>query len=317
MFQSKRILSSAFLAIILVGGGFVLSRGETPSKKSAGEVKKANYAISEIDTDGDGLKDWEERLWRTDINNKDTDGDGTSDGDEVVRERDPLVLGPDDSLKSTAISANSVVKNAVDNEDLNFSESFSRFVFSSYVNSKINNSAPFADTGSLDALVSAKLPPAKVYLMTDLSVSSSESADSFKSYANMFAEVLLANANSGAGSELAVLATAFSNDDRKELEKLDPIIKNLGATLSSLLDVGVPESVAGKHLAFINALSSTKYDIELMKTAYDDPMVAFLAINGYRGDSEKTAKALEDIKQAVKEKGVVFGEAEAGYKIFK
>ncbi len=37
----------------------------------------------EKDTDGDGLKDWEEGLWGTDINNPDSDGDGSSDYDEI------------------------------------------------------------------------------------------------------------------------------------------------------------------------------------------------------------------------------------------
>ena len=84
MFQSKRIISSALLAIILVGVAFVLSRSDTPRIKNTGEAKKANFAIGDIDTDSDGLKDWEERLWRTDANNKDTDNDGASDGEEVL-----------------------------------------------------------------------------------------------------------------------------------------------------------------------------------------------------------------------------------------
>ena len=103
MFQSKRILSSVLLAIILVGGAWVLSRGETLKIDNIGEAKKANYAIGDIDTDNDGLKDWEERLWKTSINNPDTDGDGTNDGAEVVLERSPLVAGPDDSLKNIAL----------------------------------------------------------------------------------------------------------------------------------------------------------------------------------------------------------------------
>ena len=48
---------------------------------------------SGTDTDQDGLKDWEEVLWKTDPNNPDTDGDGVNDGDEVVQGRSPVGQG--------------------------------------------------------------------------------------------------------------------------------------------------------------------------------------------------------------------------------
>lgn len=42
------------------------------------------YDLSAIDTDGDGLSDWDEiSVYKTDPYNPDTDGDGLSDGDEV------------------------------------------------------------------------------------------------------------------------------------------------------------------------------------------------------------------------------------------
>ena len=45
------------------------------------------------DTDGDGLKDWQESLYKTNPEIRDTDLDGVSDFDEVQQNRDPLVFG--------------------------------------------------------------------------------------------------------------------------------------------------------------------------------------------------------------------------------
>jgi Malectin domain/Bacterial TSP3 repeat len=43
------------------------------------------YNLEQVDTDGDGLNDWEEiDFYKTDPNKADTDGDGLSDGDEVA-----------------------------------------------------------------------------------------------------------------------------------------------------------------------------------------------------------------------------------------
>jgi len=50
-----------------------------------------------IDSDNDGLKDWQENLYRTDANNPDTDGDGYLDGEEIDSGHNPLVKSPGDT----------------------------------------------------------------------------------------------------------------------------------------------------------------------------------------------------------------------------
>src|SRR3989338_5123125 len=92
-----------FVAIILVIGfiGFVLLRAErieTVQNTLSQETRSKATEILNRDRDGDGLKDWEEELWKTDMEKADTDGDGTTDGDEILTERDPLTPGPNDKL---------------------------------------------------------------------------------------------------------------------------------------------------------------------------------------------------------------------------
>jgi hypothetical protein len=48
---------------------------------------------TEIDTDKDGLPDYIENIYGTDLNNPDTDGDGYKDGEEVENGYNPLVPG--------------------------------------------------------------------------------------------------------------------------------------------------------------------------------------------------------------------------------
>jgi len=49
-----------------------------------------------IDTDNDGLKDWEEELYKTDPLNPDTDNDGYLDGEEINSGHNPLIKSPGD-----------------------------------------------------------------------------------------------------------------------------------------------------------------------------------------------------------------------------
>lgn len=85
------------IVIIAIIGGLILllnSKKEKEVKSSVSESSEENYK----DSDNDGLEDWQEELYRTDIFNPDTDGDGYLDGQEVDSGRNPLVMAPGDEL---------------------------------------------------------------------------------------------------------------------------------------------------------------------------------------------------------------------------
>ncbi len=60
-------------------------------------AKETTISSQTIDSDNDGLKDWEENLYKTDPCNPDTDGDGYLDGEEINSGHNPLVKGPNDN----------------------------------------------------------------------------------------------------------------------------------------------------------------------------------------------------------------------------
>src|SRR3989344_8258983 len=71
-----------------------------------GTLENIIAITGDIDTDSDGLKDWEEALFKSDPNNKDTDGDGTEDDEEVKLGRNPTLAGPNDKLPNPDIQNN-------------------------------------------------------------------------------------------------------------------------------------------------------------------------------------------------------------------
>ena len=100
--RTKYILRAALLLLIGLMGvlWYVGKNVKSPSTRSVTAqqtVEKTDPALlAEVsrDTDSDGLKDWEEVLWKTAPQNADSDGDGMPDGAEVAAGRDPNKKGP-------------------------------------------------------------------------------------------------------------------------------------------------------------------------------------------------------------------------------
>ncbi len=97
-----------FLFTVVLAAVFLMLKNENAAREGNHESRefigaKKNFSRQfdfRKDSDNDGLKDWEEALWKTDPQNQDSDGDGTPDGKEVAEGRNPAVPGPDDSLSS-------------------------------------------------------------------------------------------------------------------------------------------------------------------------------------------------------------------------
>jgi hypothetical protein len=313
MLSLKRTITSLVLASVLIGGAWFLSKNNDSSGAVAG-VDNIDYSASEIDTDGDGLKDWEERLWKTSSDSKDTDGDGTSDGEEVRLKRDPSVKGPNDAIDDVLLSRNEAVKGFIEDEDLNLSSSFGRSILSTYLQNQADGNSA-GQVEAIELLLAEKLPIARTFILSDLTVSPNKTVDAFKVYGNSLATALLKGATESE-SELTIFARALDKKDESELKKLDPIISALEAKIEACKDITIPFTAAEAHLSLLNSLESAKYDISGMKVVFNDPVLAFLALNSYKKSSDKVLTDISALKTLVKNSGAVFIEGEAGAKFF-
>ena len=95
-----------FLSLTALAGAVGWYVTKQPAREIAYSQEKlkvpdaAALKVANADSDKDGLKDWEEALWKTDPKFSDTDGDGTPDGEEVAKKRNPTVRGPNDAMSS-------------------------------------------------------------------------------------------------------------------------------------------------------------------------------------------------------------------------
>ncbi|MBP6855283.1 MAG: hypothetical protein KBD26_02145 [Candidatus Pacebacteria bacterium] len=167
---SKNFQKAIFAIVLALVILFLVSKIPSIIKKQ--ETKKEPFAVLEVgelveqDTDGDGLKDWEEGLWGMDPENADTDGNGINDGTEVLNIKnsidggDVFVAGGTDSLSQT--------------------ETFSQQLFSLISALQENGELTDQSEASIAAEVSAFIksrPEGTVYYKTDLKTVADTSAN--------------------------------------------------------------------------------------------------------------------------------------------
>ncbi len=107
------IVVAVFILVlgVFIGGYLVLKSGSTGASQlddilngSTANLKNCqpNAGDSTLDSDNDGLKDWQEiQLYNSDPCKPDTDGDGYLDGEEVASGYSPTQKAPGDELPGT------------------------------------------------------------------------------------------------------------------------------------------------------------------------------------------------------------------------
>ncbi len=160
------------LAILAVGAGMSLwySTGNLTASLENTVVSPPSQlsgadASACIDTDSDGLCDYDETYWNTDFKNPDTDGDGFKDGEEVLTGHDPVKAGPDDLLndrrnltqRASALLLGGIATGDLDTGSPKYQASIDRLVqdiFDQYdKNVATDTDSLVTNQGSLDDLV--------------------------------------------------------------------------------------------------------------------------------------------------------------------
>lgn len=133
----------------------IIKKGEDSKQKPIATLGVGE--LVETDTDGDGLKDWEEPLWGMDPENRDTNGDGVSDGEEISKIKDSLG-------SSAGLSATGDI-------DLTQTETFSQQLFSLIAALQENGELTDQSEESIIAEIGAFIqdsPQGTVYYMKDI-----------------------------------------------------------------------------------------------------------------------------------------------------
>jgi len=267
-------------------------------------VNSANSVLDK-DSDGDGLKDWEEALWKTDPNNPDTDGDGTPDGEEIKLGRDPLKKGPDDKYNPDNFLNNmNSTGTTGTTSPISETDAFSQAFLVKYLMLKQQNGN--LDEASKQELVNAltsnmvKTDLPVIYKISDLKISEDTSSAALKKYSQKMNEIFNKKyKNPTPGDEYYILEDAMVNGKLERLTELKSMVEMYKNMQIDYLNVSVPKSIADYHLKFLNSLAGLERATGKFGNTEEDPLNGLLAIKEYQVAASNYISSLESINKVL------------------
>lgn len=280
-----RIGGSIGLGIFIILGALYV-RANAPAQNTgsivAAQAPERSY-IDSKDSDGDGVKDWEEDLT-------------TKAFETIATPSSTIQIGLDEEYTPPTTLTGK------------FSEAF----FKDYMEGKMQGqdfSDPTAFVGTAVKAINNNTQSkqhSRLELMIVLST-----PDSLREYGNQIAEIIkkrsIKNKN-----EAAILQQALTANDSKILEQLAPIHAVYTNYISDTLSVGVPESIIQEHINLLNAYESILTDIEAMQVAFTDPLYSLARVKGYENDALTLTIALRDIAKILNMAGITYTDDESG-----
>lgn len=304
--RNLRIGGASLIAVILVAGGYLLPGAQFPETKAVNAELTDELLASYVskDTDGDGLPDWQEALYGTNLNVADTDGDGISDG-EAVRQ----------GLLTPTALASQLPNDPVGEEDIpgepptpdSFTDQFARTFFEAYM--QASGGQPMSADAQqilmqrLLADFSARAGEALESSYTQVSVRTNANT-SVQEYAASFERVLQSNdIDMGGETPLSLMQAVMENGSEPARQKLLALVNAETDTVQGLLAVSVPPALANEHLLAIRSTDSLAKATQHVVNYDKDPLGVMGAFIVYAPASRDFVDALRGIAIAVLTEG--------------
>lgn len=288
--QFVRIIGTAVLLALLVLVFGKIFNKKTVWQNSSSEAV-ASVAESEdffsLDTDEDGLYDWEEALWGTNPSLKDTDSDGVDDKKYVENKRKDIDFDEthniDDNNETQVFAKQFFTTAAVLDQSGSFNQDTIE-QFSQGVSQSINN-----------------LTLKDKYTLSNLKLSGVSPDQYHKSMAAIYARLSKPEFN-----ELTLIAYLMENPgDQDAMDELGSYLLYLDSLIKGLLSIDVPNGNAGLHLSYVNNLDKIS---EIMKTAVyieEDPLRVVSYLSKYDEYSDRLLNDINALKNYFSSNGII------------
>lgn len=282
--MGRKFFIVLFLVLILLGGGVFslwLIGKKSLAEKLAAEAKTPFYLRDQGDTDNDGLKDWEELLWRTDLSKPDSDGDGTADGEEVAANRNPLKPGPDDQLVEPEERLVKTLGEALR-----------------------DRTEPLITDPSIAPENASVQVQAKTYTEADLKIVA-ESQLAAEQYAAVFKNFATALIERPEDDPAELVNIYIEQNDQTAIVKLESSSAFYQQEMTRLLTQAIPASATSVHLGVINSLAALAQNFRDMAQVAKEPVLALSSVRLYNARTMDLIKNIILADRYFQSKGII------------
>lgn len=247
--------------------------------------------IIEKDTDGDGIKDWEETLWGTDPLKPIT----FDSPDAKYIEQKKLAGATDGGYNPDSKTA-----------PLNETQKVAREIFTTAL--ALNQSGAI-DTTSAENIAESVSTYIKNYKSGEdykynvLMLAKDSNANTVKKYYTNITEILTKHTKQ-IDNSLYIINESTKNDDISILKEMDPIIKNNENTISVLLKMSVPANAGLMHLKLINNLNKLNQNEKDMAQLFKNPVISLAATTQYQENLLNMQESIQKLKTYFDKKGI-------------
>ena len=309
---NKKISFLIVFILLIFAGWFYFSDYKNKQTQYTAEQEKSPLAVAldttsklDADTDGDGLKDWEELLWKTDSSKADTDGDGTPDGEEINLDRNPLKSGPDDKIsdKEDLVAQERAVSDSKQNT---LTATYAKQFLGEYLLlKKQKGELTEEDKQNLVGKVMNNIKPLEIadeYNISDLKISNDDSKLNIKEYSDELKKIFINKEdvflnNTAVFEQLLKKLKNKDSDYRPEVAVLGNSANLYNIFANRVLATNnIPHSLAKKHIEVVNGLNGTAVAIRNMSQAPDDPVKAMMGSALYDKQIERLYEAINNIQ---------------------
>ncbi len=269
---AQRFGAILLVAAILIGVmelfGYLKRKKQEEGKIAPDSFVEVSVSdVIEVDSDQDGVRDWEEILYGTDPSLAETTP-GTPDKAFVDGRRD-------EAAKAQALSGG---------EDQNATARFAQEFLSSII---ALQQAGLVTPENSEKLTDSffeyikEYPMATVYTEKSFTVLTTTTAAQLKTYLTLMNSVLTKNPIKN-DTAVITLGLVLKDGNTERLSKLGSMAKGYESAVTSLSKAVVPVEALSAHLKIINAYDQLGKGIRGMMKFEEDPLPGFVAITRYQ-----------------------------------
>ncbi len=319
------IFSAIILSSIIIWfGGKIVEKKHTPSNIIVNQKGKlvVPKELADKDSDGDGLKDWEESLWKTNPKDADTDSDGTNDYDEIKINRNPLKPNhsktslPDDKISEEVIANQKKAEEEFN--QLTDTQKISRVLFSQYIAAKQTGKISDSDKQIiLDTAINMMDENSKnSHTQNDFKITQDNSTTTVRNYGNELGKAFFTGSRQeNVQNELYILDRAVKTQDPETLKALDAIIEGYTNSITKLELITVPSTAILIHTNLVNDLINIRDSYIRIKDLFSDPFSAIGGMRLYQTASTNLVGDITNIKNYFYGQGIIYKQNEYGFYI--